>query len=139
MNANSNSTVYSHRDLIVWQRAMDLVDDIYDIADTLPSRENFGLFSQLTRTAISVPANIAEGRARSTARDFAHFLVLSRSSLMELDTLLEVAVRRKYTTRQTATELLDHVTQLSKMLSTLRRKIDPPRKRAQLLTPTTYT
>src|SRR6266545_424637 len=106
MNTNSHSTVCSHRDLIVWQRGMDLVDHVYDIADTLPPRENFGLFSQLTRTAISVPANIAEGRARSTAKDFAHFLVLSRSSLMELDTLLEVAVRRKYITRATATELL---------------------------------
>ena len=132
MNPNSHPTVYSHRDLIVWQRAMDLVDEVDDIADTLPPRENFGLFSQLTRTAISVPANIAEGRARSTAKDFAHFLVLSRSSLMELDTLLEVAVRRKYITRETASQLLDYVTQLSKMLSTLRRKIDPPKQTEKL-------
>ena len=137
MNTNSHPTVYSHRDLFVWQRAMDLVDQIYDIAETLPPRENFGLFSQLTRSAVSVPTNIAEGRARSTARDFAHFLVLSRSSLMELDTLLEVMVRRKYITRQAVLELLDHVTQLSKMLSTLRRKIDPPKKRPEKLAPVT--
>jgi len=137
MNTNTHPTIYSHRDLIVWQRAMDLVDEVYEIAETLPPRENFGLFSQMTRTAVSVPSNIAEGRARSTAKDFAHFLVLSRSSLMELDTLLEVAVRRKYMTRKAALELLDQVTQLSKMLSTLRRKIDPPKRRAEKLTPTT--
>ena len=56
---------------------------------------------------------------------------------MELDTLLEVAVRRKYMTRKAALELLDQVTQLSKMLSTLRRKIDPPKRRAEKLPPTT--
>ena len=114
----------------MWQRAMDLMDEIYDVAETLPPRENFGLYSQMTRSAVSVPTNIAEGRARSTARDFAHFLVQARSSLMELDTLLEVAIRRKYVTRDGAAVSFEHVLQLSKMLSTLRRKINPPNKRA---------
>jgi four helix bundle protein len=118
--------INSHKDLIVWQRSMQLVDRIYDIARELPARENFGLFSQLTRAAVSVPANIAEGRARSTAKDFAHFLVLARSSLMELDTLLEIAVRRHYIGPEVASPACGEIQELSKMLSTLRKRINPP-------------
>jgi four helix bundle protein len=107
---------------------MDLVDCIYDIAEGLPARENFGLFSQLTRAAVSVRTNIAEGRARSTAKNFAHFLVLARSSLMELETLLEITARRKYVTADAASPCFSEIQQLSKMLSTLRRKVSPPKR-----------
>lgn len=122
--------VHSHRDLIVWQRSMDLVDTIYDLVDCFPARERFGLSSQLTRAVVSVPANIAEGRARSTAKDFANFLVMARASLMETDTLLAVAVRRRDVPEERARPILDEIVAISKMLSTLRARITVRRNSA---------
>ncbi|MGH9197494.1 MAG: four helix bundle protein, partial [Acidimicrobiia bacterium] len=83
--------VRSHRDLIVWQKAMDLVDKTYDATERFPSKEEYRLVSQLVRSAISVPANIAEGSTRATSRDFAHFLNIAKSSIAELDTEVEIA------------------------------------------------
>jgi four helix bundle protein len=102
---------------------MCLVDSIYEVAAALPDREKYGLWSQLTRSAVSAPANIAEGRARSTGKDFANFLVLARSSLMELDTLVAVARRREYITEATESSLIRQIDEVSKMLSSLRRSI----------------
>src|SRR3990172_5867398 len=79
---SSLSPITSHRDLIVWQKSMDLVDLIYDLTDRFPNREYRALIPQISRSVVSVPANIAEGQARVTARDFANFLVISRSSLI---------------------------------------------------------
>lgn len=123
MDGSSGRQVYSHRDLVVWQRAMNLVDRVYDLADNFPARERFGLASQLTRAVVSVPANIAEGRARSTAKDFANFLVMARASLMETDTLLTVALRRNYISEDAAKSISTEVVAISKMLSSLRGKI----------------
>ncbi len=123
MDDNKTRSVYSHRDLVVWQRAMDLVDHVYELAEGFPARERFALSSQLTRAVVSVPANIAEGRARSTAKDFANFLVMARASLMETDTLLTVALRRKYVAEDSAKSVLSEITAISKMLSSLRAKI----------------
>ncbi len=123
MDDNKTRSVYSHRDLVVWQRAMDLVDHVYDLAERFPAKEKFALSSQLTRAVVSVPANIAEGRARSTAKDFANFLVMARASLMETDTLLTVALRRKYVDEDSTKSVFSEITAISKMLSSLRAKI----------------
>ena len=120
--------VNSHKDLIVWQKAMDLVDTVYDIAEKFPVRENYGLFTQLTRAIVSVPANIAEGRARSTAKDFANFLTIARSSLMEAETLMMVAVRRKYVSETAASQAFSQIVEVSKMLSGLRSRITSTRR-----------
>jgi four helix bundle protein len=112
-----------HRDLIVWQKSMDYVDFIYHIAEKFPRTERFGLWSQLTRAAVSVPTNITEGHARFTRKDFAYFLVLARSSLMETDTLLQVALRRQYIDTEQANEGSRRLIEISKMLTSLRRKL----------------
>lgn len=117
------SEVRSHRDLDVWKKGMNLVDAIYDVANTLPRSERFGLWSQLTRCAVSVPANIAEGRARSTAKDFAYFLTTARSSLMELDTLVTVCLRRKYVDDATSSRLICQIEEISEMITGLKRRI----------------
>ncbi len=113
----------SHRDLLVWQKAMDLVDRIYDLTESFPAREGFGLTSQITRAVVSVPGNIAEGQARSTAKDFANFLAIARGSLMETETLLMVAVRRGYVGDADADEAFSQITEVSKMLTSLRNRI----------------
>jgi len=115
--------VRSHRDLLVWQKAMDLVDRVYDLAESFPANEGYGLTSQITRAAVSVPANIAEGQARSTAKDFANFLAIARGSLMETETLLTVAVRRGYVPEPDAGPAYSLITEVSKMLTSLRNRI----------------
>jgi four helix bundle protein len=102
---------------------MDLVDEIYDLSNELPSEEKFGLRSQITRAAVSVPLNIAEGRARSTSKDFANFLVIASGSLMEVDTVLEVAIRRDFIGRDRVAHALSLLAEVSKMLSALHTRI----------------
>ena len=120
---SARSKIRSHRDLLVWQKAMDLVDLIYEVAERLPPSENYGLATQITRAAVSVPANIAEGQARSTAKDFANFLSIAKGSLMEAETLLTVAVRRSYITETAASVAFAQITEISKMLTSLRSRI----------------
>ncbi len=115
--------IQSHRDLIVWQRAMDLAVQVYQVSRAFPRSEVYALTSQLTRSVTSVAANIAEGHARGTARDYAQFLAVARGSLMETETLLTLAVRLDYIRPETARPAFDLITQLSKMLTSLRHKI----------------
>ncbi|MCJ7502122.1 MAG: four helix bundle protein [Acidobacteriia bacterium] len=72
--------IESHRDLVVWQKAMDLTVMIYGLAAKLPSSETYRLVTQLTRAAASVPANIAEGHARGSRRDYANFLAVAKGA-----------------------------------------------------------
>lgn len=115
--------IQSHRDLIVWQKAMDLAEATYKLAARFPAAETYRLVSQLTRAAASVPANIAEGHARGSRGDFASFLAISKGSLMEAETFLTLSVRLKYinTTEASAAFLL--ITEISKMLTSLRSKL----------------
>ena len=94
------SEVRSFRDLKIWQRAMDLVPQVYQVAQLLPSHERFGLMDQMRRAAVSVPSNIAEGQARRHTKEFIQHLSISRGSLAELQTLLLVAERLQYLTRE---------------------------------------
>jgi four helix bundle protein len=113
----------SHRDLVVWQKAMDLTVEVYRLARRFPKDEMYRLISQLTRAAASVPANIAEGHARSTARDYAHFVSIAKGSLMETETYLVLAVRLGYLTQENARFALGLVVEISKMLTSLRSKL----------------
>lgn len=91
--------VKDYRDLKVWQRAMDLVPVAYRLARSLPRHEQFSLADQIRRSAVSVPANVAEGQARTHTREFLQHLSIARGSLAELHTLMLVAERLQYLTR----------------------------------------
>ena len=82
-----------HKDLLVWQKSIELVSQIYSTSKSWPKEEIYGLTNQLRRAAISVPSNIAEGAARGTSRDFARFLHISLDSLAELETQVIIAER----------------------------------------------
>jgi four helix bundle protein len=82
-----------HKELLVWQDAMTLVEHIYRLTSSFPDHERYGLISQLRRAAISVPSNIAEGAARRTTREYLQFLGIARGSLSEMDTQLEISRR----------------------------------------------
>jgi four helix bundle protein len=94
--ADIKSEIQSHRDLIAWQKAMDLVVETYTVSRDFPKEELYGLTSQMRRAAMSVPANIAEGQGRRLSGEFIHFLGNARGSLLELDTHLEIALRLGY-------------------------------------------
>jgi len=82
-------------ELIVWQKAMDLVTEIYKITATFPSEERFGLSSQARRAAVSIPSNIAEGHGRKTSGAYLNYLSIAYGSLMELETQLQIALSEK--------------------------------------------
>ena len=128
MTSEAYQRVESHRDLIVWRKAMDLVDLVYDLADLLPRREDFRLTAQLTRAVVSVPTNIAEGQGRATMRDFANFLAISKGSLMEVETLLMIALRREYVEEASVMPAFALITEISKMLTSLRKRIAGPQR-----------
>jgi four helix bundle protein len=86
MNNNSKSIVNSFRDLIVWQKGMQLVNKVYDVTDDFPKSELFVLTSQMRRSSISIPSNIAEGSVRSTRKDYCNFLKITLGSSAELST-----------------------------------------------------
>jgi four helix bundle protein len=116
------SGIQSHRDLIVWQRRWSFLFGLR-AGTEVPGQRELSPTSQLTRAAVSVPANIAEGHARSTARDFANFLAIARGSLAETETYVLLAVRLGYLLQEQADDTLDLVNEVGRMLSALRRRI----------------
>ena len=88
--------VQSYRELVVWQRAMDLVLETYQLTWQFPKEELYGLTSQVRRSAVSVPSNIAEGQGRGVGAEFAHHLRISQGSLQEVETQLILAERLQY-------------------------------------------
>ena len=88
--------ISSYRSLVVWQKAVDLVTDVYAATSVFPRHELFGLTSQLRRCAVSVPSNIAEGQGRATKGEFIQFLCHARGSLFELETQLHIACKLGY-------------------------------------------
>ena len=115
--------VQSHRDLIVWQKAMDLVVEVYRVSGMFPTSERWRLVDQISRAVVSVPGNIAEGQGRGTAKDFAQFLAIARGSLNETETYLLLAVRLGYLTTEKIAPALSLLTEVSKILGSLRAKV----------------
>lgn len=120
----TKTKINSFKELIVWQKAMDLVETVYHATAKLPHAEQFGLTSQMRRCAVSIPSNIAEGKKRGTRRDFAQFLRIANGSAAELETQMLVA-QKLYRgidfSRPKA--LLDEV---QKMLSVMIKKMEMP-------------
>ena len=86
-------TIKSYQDLIVWQKSMDLVSAVYEATERFPKSEIYGLTSQMRRSAVSIPSNIAEGRRRGSRKDFRNFLMNAYGSGAELETQVEIAKR----------------------------------------------
>jgi four helix bundle protein len=113
--------IRSHRDLQIWQRAMELSEATYAVARQLPAFETYGLAQQLRRSAVSVASNIAEGHGRIHRGDYVHHLSVSRGSLAELETQLELALRIHAVSVKSAQALVDEVGRmLSGLISRLR-------------------
>jgi four helix bundle protein len=113
----------SHRDLVVWQKATDLAVLVYEVARGLRPDERYGLWSQVTRAASSIPMNIAEGHGRQGPREFANFLSIARGSLAELDTGLEICARLHYVDRSDLAPALALAIEVGKMITALRKRL----------------
>jgi len=108
-----------YKDLIAWQKAMALVNAVYDLTDTFPKREIYSLTGQLRRAAVSIPSNMAEGEAHYSNREFLHFLRHSRGSLAELQIQLLIGQKRNYDSESQTREVLKRADELSRFLSGL--------------------
>jgi four helix bundle protein len=115
--------VQSYKDLIVWQKAMDLVYEVYQISRSFPKEEQYALTNQLRRAVISVPSNIAEGRSRYSSAEFRNFLSIAHGSLAEVETQILLAIRLNYTNEFQVRKALDLHDEISKMLVSIYKKI----------------
>ncbi|MFH1193308.1 MAG: four helix bundle protein [Candidatus Jorgensenbacteria bacterium] len=111
--------INSYRDLVVWQRAMELVVVIYELTDEFPHNEQYGLVSQMRRAAVSIPSNIAEGSRRSSKKDFKHFLLTAFGSGSELETQIEIVKRLSFGTNLNFEKIDSLLVEVMKMLNGL--------------------
>ncbi|MFH1375341.1 MAG: four helix bundle protein [Patescibacteria group bacterium] len=116
----------SFRELTVWQKAFTLVVKTYRHTSDFPSTERFGLVSQMRRSAISVVSNIAEGSARSTRKDYAHFISNSLGSCSELETQVLLSEALKFLSPEKSRELLAGLKEIAKILTVLRKRLLEP-------------
>ena len=117
-------TIKSFRDLIVWQKAMDLVVEVYRASRAFPKEEQFGLNIQLQRSSVSIPSNIAEGHGRQSTREFLNFLSIAYGSLNEAQTQIMLAERLEYLTSEKGTELLDRAAEVARLINGLRNSLN---------------
>ena len=115
--------ITSYRELLVWQRAMQLVYQTYHVVKLLPKEEQFGLSEQMRRAAVSIPSNIAEGQARNSTREFIKFLSIAKGSNAELQTQSEICVGLGYVQQSDIQELQDCSEEVGKMLNGLLQKL----------------
>lgn len=113
----------AYSDLLVWQKAMDLVVEVYRLCQTFPSTERYGLTSQMQRAAVSIPSNIAEGQARKSSGAFLNHLSIAAGSLAELETQLILSQRLGLCTEQACSPILSHTNEIGRMLTGLKSSL----------------
>ena len=119
-----NRKIKSYKDLIVWQRSIDFVTEIYELTKMLPTDEKFGLVSQMRRSGVSVPSNLAEGHARIGKNEFKHFVSISLGSLAELETQILIFQNLNYFTKIISDDLLENTNEINKMLHGLYKSLN---------------
>ena len=117
--------IFTYRDLIVWQKAMDLVTVIYEVTEEFPKEELYGLTSQMRRSAVSIPSNIAEGRRRGTKNDYVHFLRTAYGSSAKLETQIEIAKRLPKTNHLDYKKAEGLLNEVMRMLPAMIKKLNP--------------
>ena len=115
--------ITGYKDLLVWQRSMELVEVIYAVTARLPANEQFGLIAQMRRAAISVPSNIAEGYGRQATGEYRHHLLISRGSLLEIETQILLCQRLNYMDQHIIDPVMEEISAISKMLGSLISKL----------------
>ena len=125
--------INSYRNLIVWQKSVALVTDIYTLTKSFPQEEKFGIVSQLNRASVSIPSNITEGWGRESSKNYLQFLRISRGSLMETETLLEISKNLNYINDSEFKVISDNIEEVSKILQGLIKSIQQKIKITQTI------
>ena len=112
-----------HKKLLVWQKSLHFVKDIYVLSNSFPQQEKYGMTSQLKRASVSILLNIAEGAARSSKKEFVQFLSISRGSVSEVDALLDILKELNYIESESYNSLAHKLNEISALLQGLIRKI----------------
>jgi four helix bundle protein len=115
----------NYPELIAWQRAMDLVEDVYIASRDFPREEIYALTSQIRRAAVSVPSNIAEGHGRRTTSDFLRHLSIAYGSLREVETQILIARRLKYVAQARLEEVMNRAGEVGRLLNGLMASLAP--------------
>ena len=116
-------SVRNYRELVVWQKAMDLAEEAYVLTKLLPKDELYGLTNQIRRAAVSIPSNIAEGNSRHTPQDYIRFLGIARGSKAEVETQLEICLRVSYLTKDQTMSAMTLCSEIGKMLNSMIQKL----------------
>ena len=117
--------VESHKDLLVWQKSMDLVVLVYKLVQELPKSEQYALSDQIRRAAVSIPSNIAEGKSRNSIKEYKHFIGIAKGSVAELETQLLICERIGYFNKEEISNTLGLFDEVSKMLTKLNNVLAP--------------
>ena len=117
--------INDYKDLVVWQKAMKLVEEIYRLASFLPKEETYGLSDQMRRAVVSIPSNIAEGVGRASRKEYAQFLGIANGSVCEVETQLFVGVRVGYFREDAIQPALGLLAEIGKMLHSIATKLAP--------------
>ena len=115
--------IKSYKDLEVWQKSMTLVKQIYLVTKKFPKEEQYGLVNQMRRSAVSIPSNIAEGKARHHLNEYIQFLFIALGSSAELETQTIIARELKYFSESEADKIIEEITQIAKMIRSLVNKL----------------
>src|SRR3989338_4847420 len=118
-----NKEVRSHKDLVVWQKSIVLVVEIYCFTEKFPREEMFSLVSQMRRAAVSIPSNIAEGRSRGTRKDFTHFLRVGLGSVAELETQLFICQKLHFGDPKQSQGIESELSEVGRMLHAMIKKL----------------
>ena len=113
----------NYKDLVVWQKSILLVTDIYKLTKFFPKEEAYGLVSQMHRAAISIPSNIAEGHDRNSDKEFSNFLCIARGSLAELETQVIISEKLGYINQEQKTQILNKCYEIGKMINGLLKSL----------------
>jgi len=113
----------SYKELMVWQKSMKLVTDVYQSTESFPKSEVFGLTSQLKRSIVSIPSNIAEGQGRDSTKEFLYHLSVAYGSLMESETQIQIAVNLSFIDKNGADHLFEQCSEVGRMLNGLTRSL----------------
>ena len=116
--------VKNYQELIVWQRAMDLVEDVYKASKDFPREEVYALTSQIRRAAVSIPSNIAEGQGRRTTLDFLRHLSIAYGSLREVETQILIALRLKYLGQTRVENVMNLAGEVGRLLNGLMASLE---------------
>lgn len=125
----SSTKLKSYKELVVWQKAVELVAEVYAATAQFPREEIFGLTSQLRRSAVSVPSNIAEGQGRATKGEFVQFLANARGSICELETQILIARKLGYLSPEGGQILASRTTEVARILNGLLTSLGGPRRK----------